>query len=419
MRKKLLHVIPVLWSGAGEVVTQLCERQVGQYEVTIATSGYSGPLRDWPAYRRRLRLAGVRLIRVDTFSRDPEVFWASVDALGRVTRDWRPDLVHTHAGVPASAVACAGTLRSTRHIAQMYSWGTGRPAWMNQMDVWGLRQADRVVCSARRYETLLRNAGVPPRKLAYVRLGVDVERIDAALRQRSSAPRETRIGFVGRVEPRKGQLELIKAFGLVHRRLPDLRLDLVGPVADSAYAEGCRSEAGKRGVADHITWHGHVRDVFAIVTGWRLFVSASLDEGQGLAVQEAMAAGVPVLALKTSGIEDYVTDGLYGHADREQAGAYGVRRRVGGIETAGQAVAARRRRRATDSPGLFLDTLRVGLRATVSNAEERLEDVVQRRSHQAHEQRSGGARSESRRTGSTRCRPASGNRRRSAGASGS
>ena len=309
---KLLHVIPVLWSGAGEVVTQLCERQVRQYEVTIATSGYSGRLRDWPAYRRRLRLAGVRLIRVDTFSRDPEVFWASVDALDRVTRDWHPDLVHTHAGVPACAVACADTLRGTRHVAQMYSWGAGRPAWMNQMDVWGFRQADRVVCSARRYETILRDAGVPPRRLVYVRLGVDVDRIDAALRQRSSAPRDTRIGFVGRIEPRKGQLELIKAFGLAHRRLPDLRLHLVGPVADSAYAERCRSEAGKRGVADHIIWHGHVRDVFAIVAGWRLFVSASRDEGQGLAVQEAMAAGLPVLALQASGIEAYVTDGRTG-----------------------------------------------------------------------------------------------------------
>jgi glycosyltransferase involved in cell wall biosynthesis len=311
-RMRLLHVIPVLWSGAGEVVTHLCERQSGQHNVTIATSAYKGPLRDWPAYRRRLRDAGVRIVQIDTFSRDPQVFRTSVDALGHLTRDCRPDIVHTHAGVPACAFACVARPPSIRHVAQMYSWGEGRPAWMNRMDVWGFRRADRTICSARRYEAILRDAGVSPRKLAYVRLGIDIERIDAALARRSRPSRDVRIGFVGRIEPRKGQLELIKAFGLVRRGMPKAHLDLVGPVADPPYAARCRAEALRLGVASHVTWHGYVRDVLAIVMRWSLFVSMSLDEGQGLAIQEAMAAGVPVLASKAAGVEDYVTDGRTG-----------------------------------------------------------------------------------------------------------
>ena len=147
----ILHVIPALWSGAGEVVTHLCERQSRRYDVAIATSAYKGPLQDWPAYRRRLRRAGVRLIQLDTFSREPQVFWSSADTLGHLTRDWTPDVVHTHAGVPACVFACAVHPPGIRHVAQLYSWGAGRPVWMNQMDVWGFRQADRVVCSARRY----------------------------------------------------------------------------------------------------------------------------------------------------------------------------------------------------------------------------------------------------------------------------
>ena len=312
MRPRVLHVIPALWSGAGEVVTHLCERQATRYDVAVATSAYKGGLQDWPAYRRRLRRAGVRLIQLDTFSREPPVFWSSVDMLGHLTRDWAPDVVHTHAGVPACVFACSVHPPRMRHVAQLYSWGAGRPVWMNQMDVWGFRQADRVVCSARRYETILRDAGVSPRRLARVRLGVSVERIDEALRRRRHPPHAVHIGFVGRVEPRKGQLELIRAFGLLHRRRPDVHLDLVGPVADPAYAARCHAEAVRRGVDTHVTWHGYVKDIAPIVVGWRLFVSLSIDEGQGLAVQEAMAAGVPVLALKAPGIEDYVTDGRTG-----------------------------------------------------------------------------------------------------------
>jgi glycosyltransferase involved in cell wall biosynthesis len=312
MRPRVLHVIPALWSGAGEVVTHLCERQAGRYDVAVATSAYKGALRDWPTYRQRLRRAGVRLITLDTFSREPPVFWSSVEMLGDLTRDWAPDVVHTHAGVPACAFACAVHPPGMRHVAQLYSWGAGRPVWMNQMDAWGFRQADRVVCSARRYETILRDAGVSPRRLTRVRLGINVEHIDDALRRRRYPRHAVRIGFVGRVEPRKGQLELIKAFGRLHRRRPDVRLDLVGPVGDPAYAARCRTEAGRSGVDTHVSWYGYVKDVAAIVVGWRLFVSLSIDEGQGLAVQEAMAAGVPVLALKAPGVEDYVTDGRTG-----------------------------------------------------------------------------------------------------------
>jgi glycosyltransferase involved in cell wall biosynthesis len=312
MRPRILHVIPALWSGAGEVVTHLCERQARRYDVAIATSAYRGPLEDWPVYRRRLRRAGVRLIQLDTFSREPQVFWSSAEALGQLTREWTPDVVHTHAGVPACVFACARHPPGIRHIAQLYSWGAGRPVWMNQMDVWGFRQAHRVVCSARRYEMMLRDAGVSPRRLVRVRLGVGVEHIDAALGRHRPPPRAVRIGFVGRVEPRKGQQELIRAFGLLHRRMSDVHLDLVGPVADPAYAARCRAEAVKDGVSAQVTWRGYVKDVAAIVVGWRLFVSLSIDEGQGLAVQEAMAAGVPVVALKAPGIEDYLTNGRTG-----------------------------------------------------------------------------------------------------------
>jgi len=49
---------------------------------------------------------------------------------------------------------------------------------------------------------------------------------------------------------------------------------------------------------------------------WAAYVSLSSDEGQGLAVLEAMAAGVPVVALAVAGIEDYLTHERTGLAAR-------------------------------------------------------------------------------------------------------
>ncbi len=328
-RRKILHVIPVLWSGAGEALTRLCERQAPRYEVTVATSALEGSLRDWPAYRRRLRAAGVRHLQVNTFARTPEAFWPAVEQLRTTMRRWTPDIIHTHAGVPAAAIAVARTAASPRHVAHMYSWGEDRPGWMNEMDLAGFRHADRVVCSARSYQDLLLKGGVSARRLAYIPWGVDCERIDvAAARSRHDAATRRaaagiHIGCVGRIEPRKGQLDVIAAFDIIRRRIGGAHLHLVGPDADPAYAEACRAEITRRALGAHVTSHGYVPDVARLLVGWTLFVSLSSDEGQGLAVQEAMAAQVPVVALAAPGIEDFVTDGRTGRLVHSR-GARGV-----------------------------------------------------------------------------------------------
>jgi glycosyltransferase involved in cell wall biosynthesis len=59
---------------------------------------------------------------------------------------------------------------------------------------------------------------------------------------------------------------------------------------------------------------GRVRNVPAIVSTWDLCISLSSDEGQGLAILEAMALGVPVVARPVAGVEDYFRPGVNGIA---------------------------------------------------------------------------------------------------------
>lgn len=314
-RRRVLHVAPFLWSGAGQVITSLCESQSDRHSLAIVTSGRTRDQRDWPEYRARLRRGGIQHSRINFFHRDAETFWIGVERLRRVIRTWQPDVVHTHAGVPSCAAAVVRQSGADFTLVNhVYSWGMGRPAWMTEMDLSGHRQADAVICSADAYERQLLEGGVRRGRLVKVNWGLAPASLEGALRARTRRPSARRIGLVGRIEPRKGQLELVRGFALAQRVIPAATLDLVGPVADEDYADRIREEIARRGLQRSVRLRGRVRSVPAIVSMWDLCVSLSSDEGQGLAILEAMALGVPVAARPVAGVEDYFRPGVNGVA---------------------------------------------------------------------------------------------------------
>jgi glycosyltransferase involved in cell wall biosynthesis len=309
MSRRVVHVIPFLWSGAGRVVTRLCEEQAARgVDVHLATTGRAGAERDWPAYRRRLRTAGVTWHRLNTFDRRPESLWPTVDRASRLLASLSPDVVHAHAGVPTFISTLAA--RRSRVIGQMYSWGPNRPPWMDTMDLLGFARADRVVVSADFYARLLVEGGVRKSRLAYIPWGVDD--VGGVRLQADSGNVPLHLGFVGRLEPRKDQLTLVEAVPRLLKRGLDIHLTLVGPDGDAAYAAAVRDRVGELGLNHRVTITGPVRTVGAHLRALDLFVSLSHDEGQGLAVLEAMAAGVPVLARRAAGLEDFLVDGRNG-----------------------------------------------------------------------------------------------------------
>jgi glycosyltransferase involved in cell wall biosynthesis len=326
MNRRVVHVIPFLWSGAGRVVTRLCEEQAARgVDVHIATTGRAGAEGDWTAYRRRLRQAGVTWHRLNTFDRRPESLWPAVERAATLFTALRPDVIHAHAGTPTLiatlATAPFGPRPSPsvpprpRIIGQMYSWGPNRPGWMDTMDLVGFGRAHRVVVSANQYERLLIQGGVRKSRLAYIPWGVDVParrcHVDLKLRLPTSSP-PVRLGFVGRLEPRKDQLTLVETLAHLVARGVNAHLTLVGPDGDAGYGLAVRASVRARGLSDRVRLAGAVRSIAPYLRRLDAFVSLSKDEGQGLAVLEAMGAGVPVLARPAAGLEDFLVDGQNG-----------------------------------------------------------------------------------------------------------
>jgi glycosyltransferase involved in cell wall biosynthesis len=306
-RLRVLHAAPYLWSGAGRVITDLLDSQRERHTVALVTSPRSGELHNWPAYERRVTASGIRHGRIDLFHREGTTFWPAVRQLARVIQSFKPDVIHTHAGTPtaiASLARGASSHPDTPIVSHFYSWGVGRPAWMNTMDLWAFSTSDRVVCSAFAYRDVLLRGGIARRRLRLIPWGLPTGTFASNGPRPSQAPI---VGTLGRIERRKGQLDLVRAFARLHRLDPRLRLEIVGPVAEEVYAAEIREAVDGLKLAGVVTLTGHVAEPMRYLRRWTTYVSLSSDEGQGLAVLEAMANAVPVVALNAAGVEDYLT----------------------------------------------------------------------------------------------------------------
>ena len=130
------------------------------------------------------------------------------------------------------------------------------------------------------------------------------------------------VGFVGRLIPRKGALDLVKAAPAIRAARPDVRVVIVGddPYEDeeAEYAAAVRASAN----IDHV---GRVAEAAGILGHLDVLVLPSRQEPFGTVVAEAMAAGTPVVATRVDGLPELVDRRRHRRAGR--AGRHG---RAGG-----------------------------------------------------------------------------------------
>jgi glycosyltransferase involved in cell wall biosynthesis len=152
--------------------------------------------------------------------------------------------------------------------------------------------------------------------VAVVPTGVDVDGIRAMhppdLRAAHGwAPETVVVASLGRLAPEKSPMLVLDAMARALDTEPRLRLLLVG---DGPSAEELRTRATRSDLAGRVAFAGRQPRPAALATlrGADLFVFASRTETQGLVLAEALAAGLPAVAVDGPGVRDSVRDGIDG-----------------------------------------------------------------------------------------------------------
>lgn len=164
------------------------------------------------------------------------------------------------------------------------------------------------VSNAVRKNIINTNWSIDPAKVITVRNGIDLELIDSVsigrkdARSRLGIPEnEIVFGTVGRLAPTKGQSYLIDAFSRLRKKIPHSRLVIIG---DGPLSGELKKKADNLGLSSSVSFLGYRNDIFELLRGFDIFVLPSLAEGLSIALLEAMASKLPVIASNVGGIAE-------------------------------------------------------------------------------------------------------------------
>jgi glycosyltransferase involved in cell wall biosynthesis len=321
-RRPVRSVLLLCWRDTGHPQGGGSEAYLQRIGTRLAADGVHVTLRTarYPGAPRREVLDGV------TVSRGGGAYsvyiWAGVVmvlarlGLGPLRRS-RPDVViDTQNGIPFLARLAYGRRSLVLvHHCHREQWPvagrrTGRFGWFVESTLSPrLHRRNQYVTVSLPSARELVELGVGKNRIAVVRNGLDAAPGCTLEQPRSATPR---VAVLSRLVPHKRIEDALDAVAALRPQLPDLHLDIVG---GGWWEDRLVAHAARIGIADAVTFHGHVGDDIkhqVIQQSW-VHLMPSRKEGWGLAVIEAAQHGVPTIGYRSSGgLTDSIVDGVTG-----------------------------------------------------------------------------------------------------------
>jgi len=131
------------------------------------------------------------------------------------------------------------------------------------------------------------------------------------------------ISCVGSVSHRKNQELLVEAFSKVSKQFPNWNVEIFGGGEDSNYGKSVKKLIEEKQLDRRVYLRGSTRNIADVYAKSDIFATTSTLESWGIALTEAMAAGLPCVGLKScSGINELILDGKTGFLTSSSAEDY-------------------------------------------------------------------------------------------------
>lgn len=241
--------------------------------------------------------------------------------LKRVILKEKVDIIHVHFSkdlwwvVPSVWLSCRNLgLVLTKHLES----GINKKGLLHRLLYARLDKVIAISGVVRR--NLLKSTSLKDSQLVTLYYGLDLKRYDPerftgkTVRAELGLGSETKIvGIVGRLSPRKGQEEFLKAAKIILESHPEVIFLIVGEdFGSSGYKEHLRRLAQGMGILGRVIFTGQRDDIPDVMASLDIFVFTSYAEAFGLVLIEAMAMKRPVVAFDAGAIREIVEEAKSG-----------------------------------------------------------------------------------------------------------
>ncbi|MGB5934215.1 MAG: glycosyltransferase family 4 protein, partial [Anaerolineae bacterium] len=202
------------------------------------------------------------------------------------------------------------------YLGDMYKLKQRRPLTGGMRLSWARRRGDAFIAVSQEIASELQAGGIPEEKIKRIPYALETDHFRplngkerTALRRQLGLTEDLWTCFTGRLVEEKGIDLLLHAWAEVVQREPAARLLIVG----DGDKRSCLEELADRlDLNRHVHFTGGVTDTVHYLQACDMYVQPSFTEGLPIAVLEAMACGLPVLATAVGGVTDLMRDGQNG-----------------------------------------------------------------------------------------------------------
>ena len=266
--------------------------------------------------------AGAKMTIAGRKIKDPkkEFFFGSfIERLKRLIADFHPDVMLS---ITAESAYMAQEAREEKSIPIIAMCHT-EPKWEisgygdREFNAW--KKAARVQVLMESFLPAMKSFGLDNliRIPNFVEQTPDGETVDLA-------DSHNRIVTVGRVDGvQKCQHVLIEAFSLLADKFPEWSVHIYGGIANKGYKRRLDGMIAEKKLADRIRFEGTTNRIGEVYKNADIFAFPSAFEGFGLALAEAMSAGLPSVGRKTcAAVNELIRDGETGLLAEEGAASF-------------------------------------------------------------------------------------------------
>jgi glycosyltransferase involved in cell wall biosynthesis len=255
-----------------------------------------------------LRAAGAEVLVARMPPENPS--WRSIQLTASLIKTRSIDVVHAHMSNAHTLAALAGRLCAKPVLATIH----GRELSMGDLEVQRLAGTHLTTVCRHTYHQAL-SVGVSSHQVHMIPNGVDTDRFTpntprGALQRELGLPLETPlVGFVGRLSPEKGPEMFIRTAWVLHQSMPEVHFAVIGTGPLKSKLEALRKTLR---MESYLHFCGTRTDMPHAYPSLDVVMLTSHSEAMPLAVLEAMACGVPVVATAVGGVPELVEDGATG-----------------------------------------------------------------------------------------------------------